>query len=132
MKKSLYFMLLLMSTVALSSCSKDVPTDSGPSGMIPLLPETKVEEDYSAAYLERYQVHPVSARFYAASLEPEKAIQSEDFIVHEGDTLLSLFNYEGGGWVIISSDKRTDPVLASRPTGELTFEGNENGALRMV
>ncbi|MBR1575741.1 MAG: C10 family peptidase, partial [Bacteroidales bacterium] len=46
--------------------------------------------------------------------------------------LLSLFNYEGGGWVIISSDKRTDPVLASRPTGELTFEGNENGALRMV
>ena len=61
------------------------------------------------------------ARSFAASLKECGPIESEECFSFQGDTLLYLFNYKNG-WILVSSDTRTDPIMAFNEDGHLTFD----------
>ena len=44
-------------------------------------------------------------------------------------TLMYVVNYEGGGWEIISADKRTEPILACSDEGSFSWEKANPGEL---
>jgi len=46
--------------------------------------------------------------------------------------LLYCVNYDQGGWVILSSDKSTKPVLAYSPNGKLDMNGSQSPSLRLI
>ncbi len=44
-------------------------------------------------------------------------------------TLMYVVNYEGGGWEIISADKRTEPILAHSSSGSFSWEKANPGEI---
>nr|WP_321355632.1 C10 family peptidase [uncultured Draconibacterium sp.] len=72
-----------------------------------------------------YNVSLKSAKYLVQSTEGGKHIESiEPFVVNE-DTLMFIFNFNEG-WQVVSGDKRTDPILASDTTGQLSIAELEN------
>ena len=46
----------------------------------------------------------------------------------QGNPLFYLFNFEGGGFVIVSADKNAEPILAYSPTGKFSMDGENPAA----
>ena len=111
MKKIICFVLAALYI----SCAKD------PIMMDEDFPKTKAEEI-------RYDVSPEMARTFANSFKEDGKYISEEPLVHAGDTLAYLFNYKEG-WKLISSDRRTDPVLMSDKDGSLTLKKTNHPGL---
>ena len=65
------------------------------------------------------------ARSFATSIKERGPIESEECFSFRGDTLLYLFNYNEG-WIVVSSDTRTDPIVASNEKGHFSFKQASN------
>lgn len=114
MKKALFFILL----IGMFSCSINDLID---------IPNYEPDND-------SYSVSMTDALEIASSFMTDKEIipttRAEDLSVSsafsindkENEPLFHVFNYEGGGFVIIAGDMRLKPIQAYSPTG--TFENN--------
>ena len=71
------------------------------------------------------------ARYYADVMSKEAGIKSEDYLVYGQDTLLHIFNFNGGGFVMISSDKRTEPILIKSDEGEMILEDIDSRGIQL-
>lgn len=74
---------------------------------------------YSQALTENELPHNAKTR---AATEQDKKINNIDFYIENSDTLLYAFNYEDDeGFVLISGDNSSFPILAHSPKGNLHF-----------
>ncbi len=72
-----------------------------------------------------YNISLKSARYFIESTEETKEVKSIEPLVHGDDTLMYIFNFDKG-WIVISGDKRTEPVLASDEQGSLSTNELDN------
>ena len=83
-------------------------------------PSSEIETDGSANPLERFSVSFSDARHYAELHNPG-ASYSIDPYVEGKDTLLYVLNFKEG-WMILSGDRRTDPVIAMDTKGSISID----------
>lgn len=108
MKHIFPFILLLFLLSTVPSCNSSLITmEEKPDSSITLTDDFRVTLDM--------------ARSFAASIKERGPIESEECFSFRGDTLLYLFNYKDG-WIVVSSDSRTDPIMAFNENGHLTFD----------
>lgn len=116
-----YLFGLILVLFGFISCQKSSPVDSGSIKRGLLL--SKIDKDYSDEYsvslndVQRFANCHCNGRTY--SIIP---------LAKDTDTLLFIVNYENG-WMLISGDKRTCPVLAESPDGFLDLTSAHNGIL---
>ena len=108
--KGYYFLFIALVATACTYVHEHFPSDT--------------KEPPSASKCRRFQVTAQSAKFYAERIQFEDAspelAESIDFVIHGPDTLMYLINYMNDkGWVVISGDKRTNPILASSESGRI-------------
>lgn len=65
-----------------------------------------------------------AAKYFASNLSIEgsesSSIRDNEPLSYGKDTLLYFINFSGDkGWVVVSGDKRTEPILASSETGRI-------------
>lgn len=77
-------------------------------------PQTK---SLSGERPEDFQVSLSDAKAYSELRYPDKAYEVIPYVTGR-DTLMYVFNY-GKGWLVISGDKRVDPVVADSEDGTL-------------
>lgn len=108
MKHIFPFILLLFLLSTVPSCNSSLITmEEKPDSSITLTDDFRVTLDM--------------ARSFAASIKERGPIESEECFSFRGDTLIYLFNYHDG-WIMVSSDTRTDPILASNEKGQFHFK----------
>ena len=73
------------------------------------------------AYLELQPNRAERSKRSVASIEPTGP--------NSDVTLMYVVNYEGGGWEIISADKRTEPILACSDYGSFSWEKANPGEI---
>lgn len=112
MKHTVFRLLVFSLVFVISSC---------------LSSHLNLEEDAesSGSVSEEYRVTLDMARSFAASFKERGPIRSEECFSFRGDTLLYLFNYKDG-WIVVSSDTRTSPIVASNESGQLSFKQISN------
>ncbi len=74
--------------------------------------------------VKHYVSTPDAIRF-SALYYPERNFTITPYLVKK-DTLLHILNYEGGGWLVISGDRRYDPIIAESPDGYLNINSDES------
>ena len=82
------------------------------------------EDNPTSEMSENYQVSLKSAKYFAEHVifddDVERSVKSVDFIASGRDTLLFFVNFEDDkGWLVLSGDKRTEPILASSDSGQV-------------
>jgi len=82
------------------------------------------EDNPTSEMSENYQVSLKSAKYFAEHVifddDVERSVKSVDFIASGRDTLLFFVNFvDDKGWLVLSGDKRTEPILASSDTGQV-------------
>lgn len=131
------FLLVLFALPLLfTACENVLPTEGADIAMLtesklntePILYEGKVvDTDYfvSATALNAY-----------LALQPNRAERSKRSVAsieptgpNSDVTLMYVVNYEGGGWEIISADKRTEPILAYSDCGSFSWEKANPGEI---
>ncbi|MBR1869593.1 MAG: C10 family peptidase [Bacteroidales bacterium] len=120
--------LLLLVSV---SCTKDVVVINQQTETSAAVKSTE-NVPQTVAHNAGYVVSIESARFFANSLYPKDIITSEEMMMEGGDALYYLFNFQDSGWIIVSSDTRTDPVLASQQCGFFSFDEIDNFGMRVL
>ena len=113
------FYLVCSMLLALASCTSQ---DDALHPNLDFTKSTKTEEEVS-----RYQVSLRSATYFANKLQLEdgatRQIRRIDPVTKDADTLLYFVNFDAGkGWVVLSGDKRTEPILASSTTGGIDLK----------
>lgn len=113
------FYLVCSMLLALASCTSQ---DDALHPNLDFTRSTKTEEEVS-----RYQVSLRSATYFANKLQLEdgatRQIRRIDPVTKDADTLLYFVNFDAGkGWVVLSGDKRTEPILASATTGDIDLK----------
>lgn len=108
MKYILPFILLLFLLSTVPSCQSSLIT-------------MEEMQDPSITLTDEFRVTLDMARSFASSFKERGPIKSEECFSFRGDTLLYLFNYKEG-WIVVSSDTRTSPVVASNKNGHLNFK----------
>lgn len=112
MKHIFPFILLLFLLSTVPSCNSFLITmEEKPDSSITLTDDFRVTLDM--------------ARSFASSIKERGPIESEECFSFRGDTLLYLFNYKEG-WIVVSSDTRTDPIVASDEKGQFSFKQASN------
>ena len=128
MKKTRFLTLILsliVASVSIISCQKsylDPSLNKGPRVIYNT--ESKAfdpKEEHSG-----FVVSPAMAKYYASAMKESGGIKSEDYYTRDKDTLLHLFNFNNGGYVMLSSDKRTESVLMKSEQGEVYFDKMPN------
>ena len=113
------FYLVCSMLLALASCTSQ---DDALHPNLDFTKSTNAEEEVS-----RYQVSLRSATYFANKLQLEdgatRQIRRIDPVTKDADTLLYFVNFDADkGWVILSGDKRTEPVLASSTSGGIDLK----------
>lgn len=113
------FYLVCSMLLALASCTSQ---DDALHPNLDFTKSTNTEEEVS-----RYQVSLRSATYFANKLQLEdgatRQIRRIDPVTKDADTLLYFVNFDAGkGWVVLSGDKRTEPILASATTGDIDLK----------
>lgn len=113
------FYLVCSMLLALASCTSQ---DDALHPNLDFTKSTKTEEEVS-----RYQVSLRSATYFANKLQLEdgatRQIRRIDPVTKDADTLLYFVNFDAGkGWVVLSGDKRTEPILASSTMGDIDLK----------
>ena len=72
-------------------------------------------------FTSKYAVSLSDAIHFSELYHPGRDFTITPYVVKE-DTLLYALNYDGGGWMVISGDKRFDPNAAECPDGRIDFD----------
>ena len=72
----------------------------------------------------KYAVSLSDAIHFSELYHPGRDFTITPYVVKE-DTLLYALNYDGGGWLVISGDKRFDPNAAECPDGRIDFDAED-------
>ncbi len=104
--------IILLSILALSSCCD-----------LEEFADDQMEEDS----IESFNVSQALARYMVEQTEKNRLIKNIIPIVDDGDTLMYVCNFTDG-WMVISGDKRTVPVLSAGDKGCIAINGEEMNA----
>lgn len=77
-----------------------------------------------------YRVSLKEANRYASSFQELSGFEIEP-LVYKGDTLMYFCNHSGG-WMIISGDKRTKPIIALGHSGRISLDDVPEGILAWI
>ncbi len=75
-----------------------------------------------------FNVSLKTAKYFAETQDPEKKIKNIEPVVYLGDTLMYVVNYTNeSGWIVISGDKRFEPILSIHENGNFSNETTNPG-----
>ncbi|MBQ5807398.1 MAG: Spi family protease inhibitor [Tidjanibacter sp.] len=131
------FLLVLFALPLLFTACENVLSTEGAD--IAMLTESKLNTEpilYEGKVVDTdYFVSATALNAYLA-LQPNRAERSKRSVAsieptgpNSDVTLMYVVNYEGGGWEIISADKRTEPILAYSDCGSFSWEKANPGEI---
>lgn len=75
-----------------------------------------------------FNVSLKTAKYFAETQNPGKKLKSVEPLVYSDDTVMYLINYANAeGWMVLSGDKRFEPVLTVHETGNFSNESTNEG-----
>lgn len=113
--------IFLFFVIPFNSCSKRQFSET--------LPLNVSEESYATKSdnhnIGKFEVDEAMAEYFAKVYRPDSKIISKEMYIEDQRPLFYVFNYEKG-WSIVSSDRRTEPLLASSTDGAFSLKESEN------
>ena len=122
MKKNIYKMFMIL--LCCNGCSDDnIRTTLCATSSIINMPSNEIIEQTNPSYI----VSEEDVCKFSNAVRPQHDFTVDTYAIDK-DTLLYLINYDSG-WIIVSGDKRINPIVAESQTGKLSFK-NDNTNLQ--
>lgn len=116
MKKAKYFLSACLFPAIVSCTVNEIITPEFLYDNEATKSDVRINPDFN-----EFKVDINAAKRYSELRYPGKSYSLDVYTV-KSDTTLYVFNYEGGGWLVVPGDRRVDPSVAESPKGKVDLE----------